>query len=98
MTFSKNRLDTITRFYRKMFASFESTVLFEVYSVEQEEFIVFAGTDGSRVMNKETIIKHLAEHSFTERSLNDLIVLLHNTVDIDFNNPVFIGSQDAYES
>ncbi len=85
-------------YYTEFFAPFGNNVLFEVYDVSTESFVIFHGNERSKLMNKGTIIENLTELSLiTSPLFSDIIILIYNTSKIDFDNPVFIGSKDAYK-
>lgn len=86
------------KYYTKFFSPFGDNVLFEIYDVRVETFVTFSGTGGSVVMNKRTIIEKLTELSLVDSPLfSDIIILIHNHINIDFDNPVFIGNKDKFQ-
>lgn len=88
----------VMKYYRDFFSPFGDNVLFEVYDISIEAFVKFHGTESSRVMNKGTIIEILTDLSLKNSPLlPDIIILIYNDTNIDFDNPVFIGSKDTYK-
>jgi hypothetical protein len=82
-------------YYRKFFDSITDNVLYKVYNVEHDNFIKFAGTEGTYHMNANTVIRGFASGVLVA----DLIVVRMDEDDNpDFENPVIIGSKDQFKT
>jgi len=85
-------------YYDAMFESFDDNELFEVYDIMKDQFIQFAGREGSYIMNKTTIIDNLIYKEMKgDGDIHDLIVVKSDKDDISFESPVFVGSSDRYK-
>lgn len=102
----KNLVNTLARqqttqkevmvYYDKFFSKYDPKSLFEVYDVNREMFITFPGKEGSLVMNLQTLKERLSEMESNYSNIDNLLVIQYDKNDINFYDPVFIGSEDGF--
>lgn len=83
-------------YYDKFFSEYDSKSLFEVYDVDREMFVTFPGREGSPVMNLKTLKLRLSEMESSYANIDNLLVIQYDPNDINFYDPVFIGSEDGF--
>ena len=88
----------LKEYYRNFFSLFNPTELFEIYDMSKERFVAFPGKEGSRVVNRDTLVKNLAEMEANCANVDNLLIIQYDKEDIDFNEPVFIGKVDIFYS
>ena len=86
----------VRNYYANFFSEHDSKAMFEVYDISREGFVTFPGKEGSSVMNLQTLIKRLAEMEALGTGIDDLLVIEFDRSDINFYDPVFIGSEDGF--
>lgn len=83
-------------YYQQFFERFNSNELFEVYDISREKFISFPGREGSHVVNRNTLVKNLADMEANHGRIEEILVIHYDNNDVSFNEPVFVGSEDSF--
>ena len=86
----------VGEYYSNFFSEYPHNELFEIYDIESEQFVAFPGREGSKVVNRNTLIKKLTEMESNHGRIEGLLVLQHDAFKINFREPVFIGKVDAF--
>ena len=81
----------VREYYSNFFSTFNSRQLFEIYDVATDRFVKFPGKEGSSIVNRDTLVRNLAEMEANHARVDNLLVIQYDDDDVYFNNPVFIG-------
>lgn len=90
------KVNRLEKHYLEWFASFESSKLFRIYDLASDDYIKSSGPEGTYVMNKVTLSKTIAKEQARDVDSVKTWIAIFDSDNIDFSNPVFIGTEDLY--